>query len=67
MFLDAEGGLLAESGSEPGANIGFPTTPEELDAYCNIIRTACPDLSDDEVALLRAKLEALGLPDATMP
>jgi len=57
-ILAADGMLLAKSG-DGEQNIGFPITPDELDRYFAALKTACPKLSDEEIELLRAKLEAL--------
>jgi len=58
-ILDPNGMLLANSGEGDG-NIGFPTKPSEVAAYFAALKSACPNLGDDEIRLLRQKLEYLG-------
>jgi Protein of unknown function, DUF255 len=58
-ILDSNGALLADSGSDEEHNIGFPTTPHELDAYCLALQTACPHITLPELGLLREKLQAV--------
>jgi uncharacterized protein DUF255 len=57
-ILASDGMLLANSG-DGDQNVGFPTTPDEVARYFAALKAACPKLSDDEVELLRAKLESL--------
>jgi hypothetical protein len=57
-ILDPRGMTLADSGS--GAeNIGFPVQPHEVEAYFEALKRACPELSDDDAALLRQRLNEL--------
>jgi hypothetical protein len=63
-LVDASGNLLADSGDE-GQNIGFPNTDDEVQRFLEIVKTACPAITDDELALLRGKLEARRLADIT--
>ena len=63
-ILAADGMLLANSG-DGDQNIGFPATPDELERYFAALKTACPALSDDEIKLLRSKLEELRPKEAT--
>ncbi len=57
-IFDGQGTVLADSGTEDEAhNVGFPTTDEQRDRYLTAIKTACPKISDEEVTLLRAKLQ----------
>lgn len=58
--LDSEGMLLAHSG-DMEQNVGFPNDAEQVDRYVAAIRTACPKLSDEEVEVLRGKLDELRL------
>jgi hypothetical protein len=55
-LLDSTGNLLADSGKDEATNFGYPDTPEQLDAYCKAMKTACPDITDAELKLLRNKL-----------
>jgi len=57
-ILDAHGMMLANSG-DGAQNIGFPTSPEEVDRYFAALKTACPKLDDEEIDVLRAKLKEL--------
>lgn len=54
-FLNPGAKVLADSGDK-GRNIGFPYEPKEIDDYFKAFRTACPKLSDADVALLTRKL-----------
>lgn len=60
-ILDRQGKVVADSGQE-GQNFGFPNNPEEVDRYLAALKSACPRLSDDEVAVLRQKLEQMRVP-----
>ena len=57
-FVDYKGMLLADSG-DVGENVGFPNNDDEVNRYLAALKTACPEITADELALLRAKLEAL--------
>jgi hypothetical protein len=63
-IVDPRGELLADSG-DTGRNVGFPNTADELQRYLAMMKTACPAITDDELGLLRAKLEARRLSDVT--
>jgi hypothetical protein len=57
-ILDQEGVIVADSGSlDQASNIGFPTTEDELDRYELAMKAGCPGLTEDELTLLRAKLQ----------
>src|SRR5262245_40287093 len=47
--------FLASSGYA-GNNIGFPANEEEVNRYIECLKTACPKLTDEDVAVLRRKL-----------
>ena len=55
-LLDANGALLADSGSDEDHNIGFPTKPYELESYRDAIQAACPEVTEDELDLLHETL-----------
>jgi hypothetical protein len=56
-LLDTNGALVADSGStDEASNIGFPTTDEQRERYALAIKTALPQVSDDELTLLKDKL-----------
>jgi hypothetical protein len=57
-FVDYKGMLLADSG-DVGENVGFPNNDDEVARYLTALKTACPTITTEELALLRAKLEAL--------
>lgn len=57
-ILDSKGMLLADSG-DVGQNVGFPNDAEQVDRYLAALKSACPKLSDEEVAVLREKLEGM--------
>jgi thioredoxin-related protein len=54
--LDSAGNLLADSGHDEATNFGYPDTPEQLDAYCDTMKKACPEMTDAELQILRDKL-----------
>lgn len=58
-FLSRDAKVLSDSGDK-GRNIGFPYEPKEIDDYFKAFRTACPKLSDADVALLTRKLMESG-------
>jgi hypothetical protein len=60
-ILDAGGDVVADSG-ENDQNVGFPNKPEEVDRYTAALKTACPAITDDDLAVLRHKLEAMRVP-----
>jgi hypothetical protein len=55
-LLDDHGMFLAGSG-DTDDNIGFPANAEEVNRYIECLKVACPKLMDDEIAVLRKKLE----------
>jgi hypothetical protein len=57
-ILDSKGMLLADSG-DVGQNVGFPNDAEQVDRYLAALKLACPKLSDEEVVVLREKLEGM--------
>lgn len=64
-IVDPHGELLADSGDTREQNVGFPNTDDEVKRYLEILKTACPEMTDEEQGLLRAKLEARRLTDVT--
>jgi hypothetical protein len=60
-ILDFKGMILADSG-DADQNVGFPHEPDEIDRYVTAVRTGCPEMTDDEVAALRAKLQSMRAP-----
>jgi thioredoxin-related protein len=56
-ILDS-GGITLVSSADSGQNIGFPTTPSEVDAYLKLMTSACPSLQSKEIDALRRKLES---------
>ena len=63
-IVDSHGKFLADSG-DTGQNIGFPNTDEEVSRFLEIIKTACPEITQDELSDLKHKLEARRLADIT--
>ncbi len=61
-FLDAKGDLIINSRrpmkkkGEDG-NIGFPTQPQEIDWFMNMLRRGAPSLSADEARTIEASLQ----------
>ena len=63
-IVDSKGELLVDSG-DTGQNVGFPNTDEEVKRYLEILKTACPEMTEDELSQLRNKLEARRIRDVT--
>jgi hypothetical protein len=63
-IVDPNGERLADSG-DVGQNVGFPNTAEEVKRYLEILKTACPEMTEDELSLLHSKLEARRVADVT--
>jgi hypothetical protein len=57
-ILDTSGDVVSDSGQDD-QNIGFPNHPDEVDRYIAALKAACPQLTDDDVAVLRTKLEQM--------
>jgi len=57
-ILDATGAHLSDSG-QAEENFGFPNNPDQVDRYIAALKTACPSLTDDDVGILRQKLEQM--------
>ena len=58
-FLDSDSKVLADSGDK-GENTGFPYEPKEIEHYFKAFKSACPKLTDGDVAVLTAKLKEIG-------
>jgi hypothetical protein len=56
------GETLANSG-EGEKNVGFPNNDEQVERYIAATKTACPQISDEEIAVLRSKLEQMRQPE----
>jgi thioredoxin-related protein len=56
-LLDHDGMFLATSGDAD--NIGFPSDAEQIDRYFECLKAACPNLTAEETAVLRQKLEEI--------
>ena len=64
---DSDGAYLADSGNGE-ENFGFPNNDEQVDRYITMLKTACPNVSDEDVIVLREKLQSLrSQPDAEPP
>jgi hypothetical protein len=57
-ILDPSGALLSDSG-QADENFGFPNNPEQVDRYIAVLKSACPKLTDDDITILRQKLEQM--------
>lgn len=57
-ILDASGAHLSDSG-QAEKNFGFPNNPDQVDRYIAALKAACPELTDNDVAVLRQKLEQM--------
>src|SRR5439155_6721818 len=57
-ILDSRGMILSDSG-EGSQNVGFPNNAEQVDQYIAALRAGCPQLSEEDEAVLRAKLEQM--------
>ncbi|HLK59448.1 MAG TPA: hypothetical protein VKU00_23000 [Chthonomonadaceae bacterium] len=56
-FLDEKGKKLADSNAMPKAqNIGYPASPEEIQAFINLIHKTAPRWSDADLQKLKAYL-----------
>jgi hypothetical protein len=62
MILDYTGMTLANSG-EGEQNVGFPNNEEQVRQYLAAMKLACPQLTDEEIAVLRRKLEEMRKPE----
>jgi thiol:disulfide interchange protein len=57
-FVDASGKKLADSNAMPkGANIGYPGSPEEIDAFMGLIQKTAPHWSTEDQSKLKTYLE----------
>ncbi len=58
VFLDASGKKLADSNVMPGDNnIGFPGSPEEIDAFGTLLRKTAPHMTDQQRATVLGLLK----------
>jgi thiol:disulfide interchange protein len=57
VMLDANGKLLIDSFAKPGANTGYPGSPEEMAHFLKMVRQAAPKISDSQIALLESELK----------
>jgi len=60
-IFDSSGEFLADSGQNE-QNFGFPNNPEQVDRYIAALTTACPKLTEEDIAVLRYKLEQMRRP-----
>ena len=57
VFLNATGGKIADSNvMKDGSNVGFPGTPEEVDAFMGLMQATAPRLTPANGAALRTYL-----------
>ena len=61
-ILDYKGMLLSNS-SEGGQNFGFPNNEEQVANYIAAVKLACPRMTDEEIAVLRSKLDEMRQPE----
>lgn len=59
-FVDPAGNVLVNSNRDgkPGANIGFPSAPEEVDWFMVMLQRAAPSLSTDQARMIEARLRS---------
>jgi len=57
-ILNPNGMFLADSG-EGDQNVGFPNNPDQVDQYVAALRTACSKITDEDIKILRDKLEQM--------
>lgn len=57
-FLDAKGAVIADSFVEPGKNLGYPYTDEEMAAFADMLERASTRITDEEMTELVADLRA---------
>lgn len=63
VFLDARGSKIADSYAMPDkSNIGFPATPEEIDAFMALLDRTAPRLDAPRRAAVMAYLRAAAKP-----
>jgi hypothetical protein len=60
-ILDSHGTVVSDSG-QADENFGFPNNPEQVDRYIAALKVACPQITENDVAILRQKLEAMRIP-----
>jgi hypothetical protein len=60
VILSADGKVLGDSFENGKTNVGFPYEPNELVHYERVLRSALPQLTADEVALLMKELKDSG-------
>lgn len=61
VLLDPKGGLIVNSNRPSkrkgtGENIGYPSTPEEIDWFMVMIKKAAPALTENDAAIVEAWL-----------
>jgi hypothetical protein len=61
VFLDLGGALIVNSNrptkkGKTGENIGYPSTPEEIDWFMIMIKRAAPALTEPDAAVIEAWL-----------
>ena len=56
-ILDADGQSLATSNGLKGENIGFPSSPPDIDYFLKMLKDTSQRLSDDDLQKLRAGFE----------
>jgi thiol-disulfide isomerase/thioredoxin len=63
-FLDADGKVLATSDKADGSNTGFPSAPDEIAHFSEMLGKAAVHLSKDDIAKLGASLVPAPAPAA---
>ena len=57
-ILDVNGKVISDSGQN-GQNFGFPNNDEQVDQYIAALTAACPQLSEQDIVVLRQRLEKM--------
>jgi thiol-disulfide isomerase/thioredoxin len=56
-FLDSEGALIVNSKRE-GQNIGYPSQPEEIDWFVQMMKAAAPKMDEKDLKTIESALRA---------
>lgn len=56
VILDADGNSLGDSEGPDGKNFGFPSAPDGIDRFMQLLATTAPGLAADQLQLLRNDL-----------
>lgn len=60
LILDPEGKQLGTSDKPDGKNYGFPSEPDEIELFIQLLKSTAPHLSDEQAAQLKQDLSKPG-------